>query len=564
MSTGEANSAGAAASPAAGSNPTAGAEARECPCRSGRLESVCHEPALRRAYEPVDAGSLTYIVPPHFSDDDAGLFAAQLVEHSGYNVEREGPTWRITPKPALPTFLAIPLLRDDVPPARLRVNLVKDAFRGIRYWPPGPYSDESSIRSAQQEFVNSTHSWSVDQFFQIREAFARLIHLPSESALVDALPGLLRTVKTGLPNASVDVVRIHPHGLAAASVVRLLGLMPYMEAAELRALPEMDPKGRGGPFYFFNPEPYFELLANINYPRTSAFGIRFGLEAYVIVDYGDQVTLPPLDASERRARDIGGRVLLAPRTDTIETKAFPRYSIEDRHFLRAWLGQRLNFLFAHLTTLHAAPKDEGGNVLTTQLWKDLLTVEDIVGLTQIVATTSDQAVLRLVFFDLIDRYCQLGGDPERKTNEFLHDAFIVKLAASLGEDLVDLKEPLREWLLDSWTRVSDEVWAGAVRDSERASRKFKVSLPGEDLKELEGSEFVSSWFNAMRNTTHGYHLRGKTFERFLTRHECVLPNAVRELAIALWLCFMASPQHFWPDGKRFSSLRMVDPVKSGH
>src|SRR5207245_5038633 len=114
-----------------------------------------------------------------------------------------------------------------------------------------------------------------------------------------------------------DVLRMRPEALTASALVRTLALLRHMNVSEVSSILQSDTATSGNPSYSFSPEPYFELLANVNFPRTSAFGIRFGLEAYIIVDYGREINLEPIEATERRARDVRARIMLTPRTDMI-------------------------------------------------------------------------------------------------------------------------------------------------------------------------------------------------------------------------------------------------------
>jgi hypothetical protein len=375
------------------------------------------------------------------------------------------------------------------------------------------------------------------------------------SALEDGLQELVLTLRTAFPQATMDVLRLHPSTLTDPILVRILALMPLMTIPELtRTLeaPASDPYLHS----LFSPESHFELLANLSFPRVYSFGVRLGPEAYVIVDYGQDLQLDALEWSERRARDVGAS-LLARTSSVLRTRPFPSMRPEDRHFLRAWLTRRLNFLFSHLCNLHSIQPSNSGAIDTTALLKDLLTIKDIVGLTQLVATSSDPTVIRLVFFDLIDRFGQLGGAPKRKIDVILSNEFIHGLSEAIDEDLLDLRPVLRKYLLDSWQRFVDGIWEGVISEEARDARVINVAPPGEHPVLWEGSGFASRIARVLRNTTHGYHLDFRAFETYLVRHSGTLPDSVRELAIALWLCLIACPQRFWPDQDRFEGMEKI-------
>src|SRR5262249_39400109 len=152
---------------------------------------------------------------------------------------------------------------------------------------------------------------------------------------------------------------------------------------------------------------------------------------------------------------------------------------------------------------------------TTPIWKDLLTLKDIVALTQLITTTSDPTVIRLLFFDLIDRFGQLGGAPKRKAHDILCESFIARLAESIGDDLLDLRPVLRDYLLESWRRFVDGIWDGVLSQDARDARVINVAPPGETPKLLAASEFVPQFVRVLRNTTHGYHLDHRAFETYL-------------------------------------------------
>jgi hypothetical protein len=530
-----------------------------CPCRSEFSLGVCHAPANTYAFEPSARSLLKYAIPAHIGDAQAADVARSLQEAGPYSVTTAGRLWHFGHGGPLRPFTILPLLRDRAKDGTPDSYLVRPAFEGIQNWPPGPYPSEAEHSAAEQALVKGMLTWDVDRLFEIRDAVGSLIHHATADALEERLPRMVTAIKTALPSATLDVVRSNLRALGAAAIVRNLSLFQEIHPQTIAGAYSSDSSSYGAPYYFFHPAPHYELLANINFPQTHAFGVRLGLEAYLIVDYGQDVTLDPLEASERRARDIGGRLLMTPRGDSFTTRGFPEFTPARRHFLRAWVTSRLNYLYSHLTALCAAPVGENDCIDPTPLFKDLLTLEDIVALTQLIATSSDPALRRLLFFDLVDRYVQLGG-ASRRADAILNDDKIAAIIAALDPGLQSARPAVADYLQESWARVGDGLWAGILDPAARAAGALNVHAPGQPERVLPRAALLPELLVALRNATHGYHLRSRTFEQFLTRHSGMLPDDVRELAIGLWFGLLSSPVLFWPDASRFNHMVRVGTI----
>ncbi len=525
-----------------------------CICKSGRPQDRCHLPMATEAYRPRDPRELLYTLPAQVKRNQSSFYADRLSSETAYTIDSSTyPTWKLSPRRGSRPLVLLPLLRGLVHDPELIV--MRDAFRQIRRWPTEPPIDPHERHSLEQELIRVAATWSAQDLHSVRESFVNLLRFPDISGLEQGLEQLVLTVRTAFPQATMDVLRLDPRTLTDPILIRVLALMPLMTVPELtRTLeaPVSDPYL----YSLFSPESHFELLANLGFPRVFAFGVRFGPEAYVIVDYGQDIQLDALEWTERRARDIGAS-LFARTGSVLRTRPFPSTRPEDRHFLRTWLTRRLNFLFSHLCDLHSLEPGDNGAVDPTPLLKDLLTVKDIVALTQLLATSSDPTVIRLVFFDLIDRFGQLGGAPSRKVDAILSQSFIHGLSEAIDEELLDLRPVLREYLLESWRRFVDGIWDEVLSQDARDARVINVAAPGETPKVFAGADFASRLARVLRNTTHGYHLDWRAFETYLVRHSGALPDTVRELGIALWFCLMACPQKFWPDPGRFTRMEKI-------
>jgi hypothetical protein len=434
------------------------------------------------------------------------------------------------------------------------------AFQAIQHWPPGPYPSHEDHDNAEQALIETSLTWKLDGLFRVREAVGTLFHDMSAQDLQARLPLIAKALKTALPNATLDLIRGDLRALGAAPMARFLSQIEQVHPDIINQAYQAEDTTYGAPYYFFHPAPHYELLANINFPLTFAFGIRLGLEAYLIVDFGQEVTLEPLEASERRARDIGARLLMTPRADVFSTSRFPRLTPNRRHFLRAWITARLNYLYVQLAGLHAAPVKADGCIDTGPLWKDLLTLEDILALTQLIATSSDPALRRLLFFDLMDRYAELGGSPGRKVSDLLNDQHIARILEALDPDLHDTRPILDEYIRGAWQRVCNDLWSGVLDPAAREAGTLNIQAPNEPPEVLSKTEFTPRMMYALRNTTHGYHLHKMAFEQFLTRHSGMLPDAVRELAIGLWFGLLSSPSVYWPSAERFGRYARVGNI----
>lgn len=528
--------------------PTASDAMTHCPCDSERPRAACHEPILTEFYRASRSEPIRYDLPGHVNPNQSRFVADRVSLETSYAVESTEGQWQLQPRnSSVSSFVLLPLVRPTVSP---NVRATADAFAGVGGWPDDAVSDEQR-HEAEQTFIRTAVRWTPDDLHKVREAFVTLLKYPSPAALQAGLEEIIRTIHTAFPNATVDVLRMHRRTLSDPILIRILAMMPHMEVqrmVEILQEPITDPYARSA----FNPEAYFELLTNVSFPRVFGFGMRLGAEVYVIVDYGEDVTVEPVELNERRARDIGATLFTAANLTT-RVRAFPSMRHADRHFLRAWITRRLNYLFSHLTNLGASVT-ERGTIDPMPLWKDLLTVKDIVALTQLLVTSADPTIIRLLFFDLLDRYCELGGSPKRHIETILSDSYITGVADTIGEDLLDLRPVLRDYLLESWRRYQDGIWSGVLDREARDSRTVNLAGPKATPEIVGGADFVSQISGVLRNTTHGYHLRRDAFEKFLVRHNGLLPDSVRELAIAFWMCLLACPHRFWPNADRFSGM----------
>lgn len=527
-----------------------------CACRSGLHERACHAPANTYGYAPAQPATLSYAVPAHITDAIAAQLATMLDTWGPYTVTLASRQLRLMQRAPMRLLTLIPLLRDRPQDGTPDSYLVRAAFQGLTHWPPGPYPTPEEHDGAEQELIQKSLTWDLDRLFRIREAVGSLFHDVSPDALALRLPEIVSAIKTALPNATLDLVRFDASALGAAPVCRFLSMIEQVHPDVLAQAYAADETTYGAPYYFFHPAPHYELLANINFPYTHACGIRLGLQAYLILDYGQDITLQPIEAAERRARDIGARLLMTPRSDAIASKRFPAFTPQRRHFLRAWITARLNYIFAHLAGVHAARLRPDGCIDTGLLLKDLLILEDILALTQLIATSSDPALRRLLFFDLMDRYTQLGGT-KRTVKDVLNDNYISGLIDNLDPTLEDSRPLVAEYLQDAWSRVCSGLWDGVLDQSARAAGQLDISTPPSAPQILTRSEFMPKMMYALRNTTHGYHLDWSAFEQYLTRHTGMLPDAVRELAIGLYFALLSSPERFWTDADRFTHYQRV-------
>jgi hypothetical protein len=164
--------------------------------------------------------------------------------------------------------------------------------------------------------------------------------------------------------------------------------------------------------------------------------------------------------------------------------------------------------------------------------------------------------MRLLFFDLMDRYCALyrrSGDP----SAILNAAFVESLAAGIGPDLGPLRQTIAEELRAAWAAVRDELWTGVPAPSIGEDGRCVVRRPdGSEELRLTKDELATQLLLAMRNTTHGFQLRDDRFRRYLIRHNHRLPEHVRYLALGFWFAFMSKPSTFWGDRANFQSLRL--------
>jgi len=295
----------------------------------------------------------------------------------------------------------------------------------------------------------------------------------------------------------------------------------------------------------FEPGPFFSVLKQISYPAITGFDL-FREEFGLVIDYGAEVNFPSLEDLEQSLRGVLSWVLAGREDPPI--RKFTSGS-GTRGKLRLWLARRLNNLFAQLSYLGSFADQSDGTIQPVRQWKDLLTVRDMVSLTESLITTSDTAVMKLLFFDVVDRYCGLSG---RAVSDLLSASFLLnRVIPAIDPELAEFREAIQDLIRTGWQRTVEGLWDGVYSKTVRAGDRIVLRDGRSHTKE----KFASITLKALRNTLHGYQLeRSGEFENVLAYHSGALPSAVRDLAIGLWFALLSKPSLFWGNRARMDLM----------
>jgi len=375
-----------------------------------------------------------------------------------------------------------------------------------------------------------------EELERFQQDMAAVLACPSAEDLPDSAYAAGRFLLDRFPQGCIDLVWKDKACLSHPSLLRMLAQQELLSLDEIK---DGLFAGRGpfGTWYLtLDPGPFFSVLRHIGYPSVTGFEL-FGAEFGFVVDYGADVDFPSLEALDRRLR--GTQTWLFAEREEPSMRRITT-GLGSRHKLRVWLSRRLNNLFAQLGYLGAFADPITNTIRPVQQWEDLLTLRDIASITELLLTTSEPALAKLLFFHLVDRYRGLGN---RSVAQLLSAPFLTKkVASAIDPGLAEFREPVQRLMREGWTRVVEGLWDGIYSKTIRAGNHITLS----DGKTLDKDAFASKALQALRNTLHGYNLqRTGEFETVLSHHHGALPAAVRELALGLWFGLLSSPALFW-------------------
>jgi hypothetical protein len=523
-----------------------------CACGSGLPPHECHEALLTEQFEAPQDQDLFFTPPPHILRESlaglaenisaAGVLKTELREDGRLSVALAGP---------LQHLRHYPVTRQ---PAR-EVQYREPPLRDVAIWPPIDLVSPERLQRCR-EALSAPREVGLEWLRRIQNALVGLTIKNSAEEMLKGLEEAVPLLLHSFPAATVDCLLLAPvchTGPRAPSILASLHMQPVDEI--LSRLKSKKTAATGPHYIRFDPVPYFSILHNLAFPFVTGFS--FGHASFSLqVDYGEPVLLPTRTRDDRDARDIYAGLFSAPYKSP---ELVPRMSnLATRHLLRAWLTRRLNYLFAHLT----APgtfASASGEYDPEHQWQDMLTVDDIVTLTGMLLTESQPTTTRLLFFDLMDRYAVLH-DRQGNPSFVLNAEFVAALADAMDPGLGPLKDVIAADLRGAWADCRDSLWSGLLDESMRTGNELVIRAPdGTEEERLTKDQFATRILETLRNTTHGYDLKRDQFRRLLMRHNCLLPEAVRYLALGFWFGFMSKPSAFWGNRANFGGLRLSRP-----
>ena len=513
-----------------------------CPCGSLFSFESCHGLLDAEYYAASKGETLLYRPPAWWSAETANVIAGRHM----YDVRVRGDgQWEFRLEAPRRFIRHYPVVR---PAGGERLAFFRTPLQNCTTW--FELQETVSVERRQQAFERlGVHRElkrpeDLDSF---QQDMAAVLACRSAQDLPDSVHAAGVFLLDRFPQGCIDVVWKDEACVNQASLIGILAQCEVLSAEETK---DSLFSGRGpfGTWYLtLDPGPFFSVLRQVGYPSVVGFDL-FGGEFGFVVDYGADVDFPSLEVLDRRLRTAGAQ-LFAGSEEACMRKITT--GLGSRHRLRVWLSRRLNNVFAQLAYLGTFANPATRTIRPVQQWKNLLTVRDIVSITELLLTTSDSTVLKLLFFDLVDRYRSLGG---RSVRDLLSGTFLVgKVKPAIDPELNEFREGIQRVIEEGWNRVVDGLWDGVYSKSIRAANQITLG----DGRTLDKQGFASEALNALRNTLHGYDLdRRGEFERILAHHHGGVPRAVRDLALGLWFGLLSSPTLFWGSRARLDLMQM--------
>jgi len=505
-----------------------------CPCGSLFSFDKCHGLLEAERYAPPKGETLLYQPPAWWSAETARLIAGRYA----YDVRVRGDgQWEFRLPGPVRFIRHYPIVR---PADGERLAFFRKPLQNCTTW--FELQETISVERRREAFERLRVHHELkrpEDLDSFQQDMAAVLACPAAEDLPESVHAAGVFLLDRFPQGSIDLVWKDEACLSQTSLITILAQSEVLSKNEIRDS-LFSERGPSGTWYLtLDPGPFFSVLRQVGYPSVTGFEL-FGGEFGFLVDYGADVDFPSLETLDRRLRTAGAQLFAGneePSMRKITT------GLGSRHRLRVWLSRRLNNLFAQLVYLGTFADPVTLTIRPVQQWKDLLTVRDIVSITELLLTTSDPTVLKLLFFDLVDRYRGLGG---RSVRDLLSGAFLIrKVIRAMDPELAEFREGIQRLMGEGWNRVVDGLWDGVYSKGIRAVNQITLC----DGKTLDKQAFASEALNALRNTLHGYGSAGAgEFERVLAHHHGGVPDAVRDLALGLWFGLLSSPTLFW--GKR--------------
>lgn len=505
----------------------------QCPCGSLLDFSTCHAAIESEEFVPQAPEWFEFTSPVAWTDDAAEVVARRYTDLGAYQVNVVGRSrWAFQLASPITFLRHYPILRstqdgDTQFFAKPLENC--STWADLREVIPEERRDQ-----ARHDLETTTAFRQPSDIDDFQQNLAAIIAAPTRSQFEPAMRFAAEQLTRNFPTSSIDLVWKDKACLWNASLIQMLAKQQFMSVDAIHD----GLFAQRGPFGVWaltlDPGPFFAVLRQLSYPSITGFDL-FGEEFGIIVDYGANLDFPPLSELEARIRGVQGWMYSGHRDSKITTMTT---GIGTRYKLRAWLTRRLNNLFAQVGYLGTFAKD--GQIDPLSQWKALLTLREIAALTELIITTSNEVAVKLLFFDVMDRYSGLSG---KGITDLLSERFVTKkLAASIDEGLGEVQKPIQQLIHDAWTELVDELWDGLYSKSARQAGEIALG----DGRTYTPKTFAPRIMKALRNSLHAYGLRESAeFEEILGFHHGTVPSTVRAIAVGFWFALMCDPRVFF-------------------
>jgi hypothetical protein len=520
-----------------------------CYCGSLRDAGLCHGALAAEKVEIRVPEELKLRIPATLPREEARKLAGSASTVGSYDIRLDDSdgSWVLRPRGGGPYLELVPLARGDynVQPEHARPNRIKVGPLLPETIPP---TSPAARAVGLIAIGTSPKPRTVEEIHTFKDRVAHLLVVRTAEEVLEVSRSVVDVLRAHLPYVGIDLLAIDQRLLSDCVMIRLLARLQILTVDEITAQHAF-PGPEGAINLVLDPERHFQLLSSLGYPDAHGFSNPY-LSCRAYIDYGEDVFIQPADWAERRARDIGASIM-SHTSGSTKIRGL-NSDFASRRFLRVWLTRMLNRLFAQLLHLGTFRERDQQFIDPIRQWQDLLTVQDILDLTGTLFTTSDPVVMKLLFFDLMDRYVALGGG---SVEDLLQRRFIEKACAGMGDELADLRDPIRRFVQRAWDDTEEGLWEGIYDERTRQDGKIVIKDGKGGSEELDRAGFARRMLGVLRNTTHGYDLKREEFERFLVHHNGVMPDRVRELALGFWFSLLSDPSLFWKARARFDLMK---------
>ena len=236
-----------------------------------------------------------------------------------------------------------------------------------------------------------------------------------------------------------------------------------------------------------------------------------------------------------------------------------RWRDEDINELVEWTVERINALYLSLINPNLFLKDDKSIDFIKQR-QFYLTIDRVVSETTAVNTEQDTYVRKQLFFDILDKYATLSAkkvDLGKRERTYLRLLKKSHFKGRLEPLMTHMPNRFRTYIVARAEEIYDRtvqqsvegVWSKDRLDHDRelvqlkrfdkTSGKYVDRAPRNTFE-----DFTAELVHGIRNSLHGYRMRGHTYECLLAIHSCEVSNVLPDLATVYLFALLSDPDEF--------------------